>query len=544
MTLARRAAVLIPVLLGLFFLSVYLLTGSSDLLHNGDTDLRYQTTQAMVDQHRLWLVHPMWTDARLASGLGGHTTYTIYGPGQTIFMVPLYVVGKALAHHLSLPYDITTLYASRSLDLFLGAALAVLFYFMARSVGYSRGVSAVLTLIFGLATPAWPDAQSALEQTQVDLFLLLAVFSVWRFVRGELNNRRWMFLAGTALGLAVFTRYDAALYIPIVALYPAILRYRRRESHSTVGDWAWYGIGFVPWAVLVGIWNLVRFGSPFHTGVHAPTFGEPIISGLLGLSVSPGKGLLWYMPVIWLLPWAVRSLYRRHASLVVFMAAVVLISLAFYSTVLYWHGDPAWGPRYLYTSLPYLVLPLGEILSSWSRRAAPMKLAVIGLVAVSLVIQLSAVSVTQWRFWYRLQAAEEQTAHPFSWGAYYYHYYWNVQQSPILVQMDDVLQVVRLDVLGDRRYDLVNRPMVCRPHRPTPCPSSNPAELYPVNTLAFWWTDTRHPLLGARTRLALAAGLLAIAGASAGGLLLFLIRPPAGRRMPRRRLDLSAAERV
>ncbi len=173
----RSSNIALATLLGVFFLSLYLLTGSSDLLHNGDTDLRFQTTQAIVDQGRLWLASPDYTDTRVALGLGHHL-YAFYGPGQIILMMPLYVAGKVLAHHLSLPYGTTTLYAARSLDLFLGAALAVVFFWFALVCGYRRRVAALLTLVFGAATVAWPDAQSALEQTQVNLFLLIAAVGV------------------------------------------------------------------------------------------------------------------------------------------------------------------------------------------------------------------------------------------------------------------------------------------------------------------------------------------------------------------------------
>jgi hypothetical protein len=485
-------------LVGVFFLCIYLVSGSSDLKHNGDTDLRYQTTQAVVDYHRLWIEHPMWLDTRVATGIGGHL-YAFYAPGQAILMVPFYVAGKFLAHHLALPYDVTTLYTSRSLDLVLGAVLAVVFFLMAMSVGYSSRVSVVLTLIFGLATVVWPDAQSALEQTQVNLLLLVAVFAVWNFVKGHLNDRRWLVAAGTAAGLAFFTRYDAVLYLPLIILYPALTRWRMGQRGATIRDASFYALSALPWVAGIAVWNYARFGSPFLTGLHEPTFGEPPWSGFLGLTISPGKGLIWYLPLLLILPWAIPSFYRRSRSLFFFLAALVAATVLFYSNVLYWHGDPAWGPRYLYVVVPYLVLPLGEIFATWRRRSALLRAILVALIGVSFVLQVSAVSVTQWRFWYRLQVAEQGTSRPFRWGAQHYHYYWNLQDSPIRIQLDNVYQVLRLG-LGEQRYRLSAKPA-------DPYVTSNPAQEYPVNTLAFWWSDVRHPLLAERTRVLIALGL-------------------------------------
>lgn len=510
MTVLRQAFFL-PLLLGVFFLSLYLVTGSSDLKHNDDTNLRYQTTQALVDHHRIWIAQPVAMDTRIARGRGGHW-YAFYAPGQAVFMIPFYLAGEAIAHLFSLPVELTTHFAARSLDLVLGALLAVVFFLMALSIGYSRRVAAVLTLVFGVATVAWPDAQSALEQTQVNLLLLLAVLAIWGFVNRAHRLRKFLLLAATAIGIAIFTRYDAAIYVIPLALYPLWVRWRAGEARQIAGDALAFGAALFPWLILVALWNYLRFGSVVQTGLHERTFGEPPLQGLANLILSPGKGLLWYLPLVFVLPWAIRAFYRRAPSLAVFFAALCGLTLLFYANVLYWHGDPAWGPRYLYTIVPYLILPLGEILMSWSRRTSALRLFALALVGLSLILEVSAVSVNEWRFWYRLEAWEQGTVQPFHWGASHYHYYWTVRQSPILVQPDNLYQVIRLNAFGARRYSLTAHP--------GPATVSNPADNYPINTLSFWWADTRHPLLGPRARAGIALGL---AGAAAVSLLLIMI---------------------
>ncbi|MGI8826048.1 MAG: hypothetical protein ACR2JC_10455 [Chloroflexota bacterium] len=531
---------LTPFFLGTFFLAVYLLTGSSDLLHNGDTDLRYQTTQALVEHHRLWIDRPMWTDLRMHRGNGGHL-YAFYGPGQVLLMVPLYVLGKAFAHHLSLPYDITTLYACRSLDLFLGALLAVVFYLFARSAGYTERISTVLTLIFGLATVSWPDAQSALEQTQVDLCLLVSVYAAWRYVLGDFARRRWLAAASAAAGAGLLTRYDFALYLPIILALPLAWRWRRQAGSGLLADVFVYVAGLVPWVLAVAAWNDARFGDPLDTGLREKTLGEPFLAGLAGLLVSPGKGLIWYLPLVLVLPWVVPRFYARCRPLCLLSASLVVVPVLFYSNLVYWHGDPAWGPRYLYTAVPYLILPLGELLGRWRTAGMGLRTAFLALLVVSAGLQLAAVSVTQWRFWYRLQAMEEHTRQPFRWGAPYYHYYWTPRQSPILIQIDDVYQIARLTFLGDTKYRFTTRPTAYTVQRHP----SNPADKYPINNFAYWWVDPRHPLLGLRTRLGIAALLLAAALASLAAALscAWLARKPPGESVVHARL-ITAGSRA
>jgi Dolichyl-phosphate-mannose-protein mannosyltransferase len=517
--MGRRPAVT-AFLLGTLFVALYLATASADLRHNGDTLLRYQTTQSLVEQHHIWIAHPVSEDIRVVPGRGGHL-YAFYAPGQAVLMAPLYVLGKAVAHHLNLSYDLTTRYATRSLDLLLGAGIVIILFFTALSLGYSLVVSALLSLIFGLATPAWPDAQSGLEQTQVDFFLLLAAFAAWQSLRWDRRRALWLVLAGTSAGLTVLTRYDALLFVPLVGLFPILVRYVRVGWRAAMTDGLVYVLSTVPWGLALLAWNWLRFGSLLHTGLQERTFGEPPLIGLAGLLISPGKGLIWYMPLVLVLPFVARSYYRRAGPFALFSVALVGAPLLLYANILYWHGDPAWGPRYLYAALPYLVLPLGEALTSWRRLSLPSQAAFSALVGIGLLLSVSAVSVTQWRFWYRLQALEQRTVNasawtgePFHWGGQRYHYYWVPRESPILIQVDDLYQVLRLDVLGDRRFEF----------RAQPDPfTSNPADNYPVNTLNFWWADVRHPLLN-RTALYLLAALLGLSALVSAAALFFVLR--------------------
>ena len=111
----------------------------------------------------------------------------------------------------------------------------------------------------------------------------------------------------------------------------------------------------------------IRFGSPFATGHHETLFGYPVYKGIGGLLISPGKGLLWYSPVIFLLAFAGPRFVRRYPTLSIGMGAAVAGFVLFYANVQFWHGDPAWGPRYIYPALPFLILPLGEVFSRIGR---------------------------------------------------------------------------------------------------------------------------------------------------------------------------------
>src|SRR5579884_2596673 len=100
---------------------------------------------------------------------------------------------------------------------------------MGLAMAYTRRVACAVALIFAFATAAWPDAQSADEHTQVSLVLLLSVYAVWRFTRAGMADRRLLLLAGAASGVSVITRYDAAIFVPVIAVWLAALRGRQIE---------------------------------------------------------------------------------------------------------------------------------------------------------------------------------------------------------------------------------------------------------------------------------------------------------------------------
>jgi len=500
-------------IVGFLFLSLYVLTASSDFRHNGDTALRYQTTQSIVDRHHIWIDHPLWTDTRVSRGVGGHF-YAFYAPGQSVLMIPLYIAGRVLAHHVGIPYALATEYVCQLLDPILGALLVVLFFLFCRRCDFSFRHSLVTALLFGLATSQWPDAVSGLEQTQITLFVLAAIYAVFTGTRGRASRYR-IVAGGMALGLALLSRYDAVIFLPPILAHVFLLIRHRKGVVDASKAAAALVAGFVPSTVAILAWDFARYGRWLDPGLHEQTLSATPWYGVLSLLVSPGKGIFWYVPLIFVVPWALKLFWQRHAPLAALIGLLSLEALLFYGSLSYWHGDPAWGPRYLYVVLPLLMLPLAEVVSRFHLRNI-RSLVFLALGAAGILIQVSAVSVTQWRFWYRIQALEAHTNNPFQWGASHYHYYWIPRQSPILIQIDNVYQVLRLDLLHTKRYNLTARPTACRPTPPGHCPS-NPADFYPVNTLAFWWADARHPLFGPHTRYAL-AGLLA-----AGSLISFLL---------------------
>jgi Gpi18-like mannosyltransferase len=182
-----------------------------------------------------------------------------------------------------------------------------LVFLSARRLNFSRGVSAAVALLFGLATPAWVYAKEFWSEPFA-LFTLLATFYVLLSFRAEAHEQDAL-LAGATLGLAIAARLTNVVLVPLFAWYA--LRNVTRDPRARRA----LGAFMLPVALAlasIALYNFARFGNPFRTGYRADeTFSNPLLLGLYGLLFSPGKGLFVYVPFLAALPWSAAVFLRR-----------------------------------------------------------------------------------------------------------------------------------------------------------------------------------------------------------------------------------------
>ena len=81
-----------------------------------------------------------------------------------------------------------------------------------------------------------------------------------------------------------------------------------------------------------------------------------MLRAVLGLTISPYKGLLWFSPVLILgLIGAVPFIRRRPWEGLALLGAAA-IHLLGYSRYNYWSGGVTWGSRYMLQVVPFLIL--------------------------------------------------------------------------------------------------------------------------------------------------------------------------------------------
>jgi hypothetical protein len=256
----------------------------------------------------------------------------------------------------------------------------------------SRKIAFVLSLIFGVCSFTWPYHTSLLGTPSETLCIFAAAYFIhistkrYNISNNLINdknkptsvttttnitkNKRIYFAgsAGILLGLSVFAHPSSIIFIPGFIVYSF---FSMKRSKKTMLSFL-IGLGVI--LFFVGFVNYLRFGSftDFGYGIFGTLSIHGGWAGLVGLSVSPGKGLIFYFPITLLLPLALKYTYRSNKGLFFLTVYVIFVSWLFFGTISFpksipiaeseaWSGG-TWGPRYLLPILPFITLVSGALL--------------------------------------------------------------------------------------------------------------------------------------------------------------------------------------
>jgi hypothetical protein len=389
-----RVAAWLALLLGFVYLLSY-----SGVLHAVDE----QSALAVAETFLLgqgWHVNQMeWDQARTPpqniAGVDGNL-YSKKGVGVSLLaLLPLWL-GKQLAG-----VGAVRLVLLAALPVTVLAALA--FFGAGLTLGYPRRAALLGGLALGLATPLWPYARTLFSEALAACGMAIALWGMIAFRRTALPKRgtRWLWVAGAGLAVLILAKSSNAVAVAVFAVYLLVVWLGERRQELTVRTWLAQVVAFgapLGLAILATVgYNYVRFHTLFSFPLEPDEqFNTPLRLGLAGLLFSSGKGIFWYMPLLWLAPFFVGRWReaRRLPDFILALGAAAAIIL-FYATWFDWPGGRAWGPRMIVPAVPALAL-LAYPAFAWlldAPRWGAGRIAAWGVLAWSCAVQFPGVLV-------------------------------------------------------------------------------------------------------------------------------------------------------
>lgn len=332
---------------------------------------------------------------------GPYTEYGItvpwskYGPAMSLLAVPALAVEGDYSHDRGL---VVTL-----INPMLVAAAAVALLAVLRRVGLPAAVATTAALAATILSPMLHYSTEFFTEPAVALVSLLSVLMLMRLRDGDQPSAWWL---GAALAAALLLRTDSMA----VLIAPALVALVWFRPGSWLPVLARVGLPLAAAGASLAVYNAYRYGSPTSFGYDNEGFTTPVLQGLHGLLLSPGKGVIWFFPLILAALVGLVPLMRRDRALGALIVALVSIRLIFFATWSSWEGGISWGPRFIVPAIVLLGVPLGSALESVTRatgrgrrRAAMGGLAL--LAGASAVVSVLGVAVPYERIWNDIRVA-------------------------------------------------------------------------------------------------------------------------------------------
>lgn len=333
----------------LFLLAIYLLTYSGKF-HGIDEIAAHVTLESLWREQSLAVPQFQWaqdwTPTHVAIGDDGQL-YSKRGLAYTLAFFPFWVIAQFTSAFGSI--QMTAL-----ASLFATLLTAIILMRLTMKLGASSQKAALIGLLYGLTTLAWPYARLHYSEP----FIALCWISVFWWVVNSHNEpaQRAAFYSGVMIGVGLLIHSANGVVLGVLGMWWLWQTWQTRRW-SLVG--AFIG-GVLPFLLLLGGLNWWRFGSPLSGSYTSPEerFVWDYGASLPGLLFSPSKGIVWFSPVVVIALAGWRGFWRATRSLALLVllwsGAVVLL----YGGWFMWWGGWSYGARYLVPLVPLLLLPL------------------------------------------------------------------------------------------------------------------------------------------------------------------------------------------
>ena len=458
----------------ILFWSVYTLTGAAIVGYTDVGNRRIEVLESIFSNFDV-NIQP----GRGVKGVDGRE-YSPFFIGSVFVAVPFYAMAKMA--HIS-PFDTISV-----MNRLAATGTAILVFAFIRSLGYSKRTSIYVSIIYGLGSIAWYYSKDPGDHSLETFFVLFSVYLMYKHFSGQ--EFYYFIFSLITFGFAFITRASSILVLPSLFVLSFGQMWSKNSFSIETGlkKLATFILVFMPFLILIFWYNFYRFGSIFETGhsLMGERFGidffsgTPILTGIKGFLVSPGKGMFFYSPVAILFFFSVKPFFKRNYFLTLSFLLIIVFYLMFMSKNIFWHGDWSWGPRYLFVITPYLIIPIASLIESeiWAKKKF-MRYFVFLLFLISVGIQLVSVSIWNYNYFYSLHIDEKvdfvvakgEGAVSIYEPPTENYFYWS--RSPIIYNFKNIVKIIKdisqgkiiekysektflKKIRNDRRYNLLD----------------------------------------------------------------------------------------
>lgn len=345
-------------------------------------------TEALVQKGQLRVLPGNSFGAVGAQSHNGYF-YSRTGLAQPLLEVPLYWVGEQLDHASA---NHGTRWRQTLLQLFnpAMAALTVVAIFALLCLrGVTERRALFISGLCAIGTLIWPYSKIGLDTTLMAMLALTVLAAAWTAQRASVGG---FALLGSATALTMNSKpYGSLLLLGVIPLaWPAVMQLVRERRAWVLGALA---APVLLGLVALGWYNWYRTGSV--TSFANPYTGGRILAmpfSVAGLLISPGKGLIFYSPLVVLGVIGLREMWPSDRPLALTIVLTVVINVLFIATSYSW-SDETWGPRYIVPSVWLLVLPIAWWMTTRRRRRWLAVFAAFGIAVQFVGVFASYVSV-------------------------------------------------------------------------------------------------------------------------------------------------------
>jgi hypothetical protein len=341
--------------------------------------------------------------------------YCDKAPGASLFALPALAVSRTALRFVGFDTNKPAAAAAQvhvatwAAAGFPAVVLCLVVFGWMRRNGYSRTAAAYSAMAVGIASPMWAYATMLWGNALASCCITLAAYGTDRLIRSTPIDKTLGLAFGTGLaaGGAVITEYPLA---PVAAFLSLWLLYHLRPYRHYYVHFVLFGVGALLMAGVLGTYNTLAFGDPFHlgyasvqgfAGMKKGVFGVtwPSMEAIAGITWGP-RGLLMTAPVVVLgLAGHVLSLIRgRHTKTAIVCLVCSIYPFLLNVSYVYWDGGWTYGPRHMASSLAFMAMGLAPLYDALKASLRPLALAVLAAGSFLTLIAVSVHGMTNYDF--------------------------------------------------------------------------------------------------------------------------------------------------